>query len=79
MNSQDTKTRAAYLIKRDARKRFNFGPVWNAAILAGNVTDKDKLIAQGVKLKVARSRSDVRKLKFETLLARVQAKLQATV
>jgi hypothetical protein len=57
------------------RKRFSFGPVWNAAVLAGNVTDHDKLIAQAVKLKIA-ARSDAARLKFATLLVKVQAKLQ---
>jgi hypothetical protein len=53
------------------RKRFSFGPVWNAAVIAGNVTDHEKLIAQAVKLKVA-AKSDARRLKFVTLLAKVQ-------
>ena len=71
------KARAAYLVKQDARKRFSFGDVWNQAVLAGKVSDQSKLVAQGVKLKVARSKSDVKKLKPATLLARVQAALQA--
>ena len=71
------KAKAAYLVKRDSRKRFSFGKVWNSMILEGKVVDQDKLVAQGVKLKVARSKSDVRKLKPATLLARVQAALQA--
>lgn len=71
------KARAAYLVKQDNRVRYSFGKVWNATVLEGKVHDKQKLIAQGVKLKVARSRSDVRKLKFETLLARVQTALKA--
>lgn len=58
------------------RKRFSFGPVWNAAVIAGNVRDHDKLIAQAVKLRVA-ARSDAARLKFETLRAKVAAKLQA--
>jgi len=72
----EVKAKAAYLVKQDNRKRFSFGKVWNAAVLEGKVADRAKLVEQGFKLKVARSRSDVRKLKFETLLARVQAKLQ---
>lgn len=57
------------------RKRFSFGPVWNAAVIAGKVTDHDKLIAQAVKLKIA-AKSDAKRLKFATLLQKVQAKLQ---
>lgn len=57
-----------------ARKRFSFGPVWNAAVIAGTVKDHEKLIAHAVKLKVA-ARSDAKRLKFETLLAKVSAAL----
>lgn len=78
VNTQ-VKARAAYLVQRDARKRYSFGPVWNSAVLAGKVTDRAKLVEHGFKLKVARSRSDVKKLAQATLLARVQAKLQANV
>lgn len=56
------------------RKRFSFGPVWGAAVMAGKVTDHDKLIAHAVKLKVA-AKSDAKRLKFATLLVKVQAKL----
>lgn len=60
--------------QRAARKRFSFGKVWNAAVLAGKVTDKNKLVAQAVKLKAGR-KYDLNKLKFETLLAKVQKAL----
>jgi len=68
------KPKAAYLVQRDARKRFSFGQVWINSVLAGNVSDKDKLIAHAVKLK-AGSKSDLRRLKFDTLLAKVQKAL----
>ena len=78
MNAQvATTVKAAYLVQQDNRKRFSFGKVWNLAVLAGNVADRAKLVEQGFKLKVARNRSDVRKLAPTTLLARVQAKLTA--
>lgn len=86
MNAQvDTqaavKSKAAYLVKRDSRTRYSFGKVWNAMIAGltdvAKVPDMDKLVAQGVKLKVARSRSDVKKLSKATLLARVQKALAA--
>lgn len=60
---------------RAARKRYSFGPVWNAAVVAGKATDLDKLVAQGVKLKVG-AKSDLRRLKLATLRAKVAAKLQ---
>ena len=76
MTQANTTRTAAYLVKQDARKRFSFGPVWNAAVVAGTVTDKDKLVAQAVKLKAGR-KYDLSKLRFATLLAKVQAKLAA--
>jgi hypothetical protein len=72
----EVQAKAAYLIQRDARKRFSFGKVWIQAVLAGKVSDKDKLVAHAVKLKAGR-KYDLKKLKDETLLAKVQAKLQA--
>lgn len=59
-----------------ARKRYSFGPVWTAAVVAGTVKDHEKLIAHAVKLKVA-ARSDAARLKFETLLGKVAAAIQA--
>ena len=62
--------------QRAARKRYSFGPVWNAAVLAGLASDQAKLLAQAIKLK-AGAPSDLRKLKVATLRAKVAAKLQA--
>lgn len=64
--------------QRAARKRFSFGPTWNAAVVAGKATDQAKLLAQAIKLK-AGAPSDLRKLKLATLRAKVAAKLQAEV
>ena len=61
---------------RAARKRFSFGAVWNAAVVAGTATDMDKLVAQGVKLKVG-AKSDLKRLKLATLRAKVAATLSA--
>ena len=69
--TQSTKARAAYLVQRDARKRFSFGKVWTEAVVAGAVSDKDKLVAHAVKLKVGRA-SDLKRLKTDTLVAKVQ-------
>ena len=77
MTAQTTKTRAAYLVKQDARKRYSFGTVWSQAVAAGEVTDKAKLVAHGVKLKAGR-KYDLSKLKFDTLLAKVQKALAAS-
>ncbi len=62
--------------QRAARKRFSFGPTWNAAVVAGKATDQAKLLAQAIKLK-AGAPSDLRKLKLATLRAKVAAKLAA--
>ena len=70
------KPKAAYLVQRDNRKRFSFGPAWMNAVLGGVVNDKDKLVAHAIKLKVGR-KSDLSKLKFATLLAKVQNALSA--
>ena len=70
----EAKVKAAYLIQREARKSFTFGKVWNKAVQEGKVTDKQKLVAQAVKLKVGR-KWDMNKLKFETLLMKVQKAL----
>lgn len=70
--TQTTTTKAE--AQRAARKRFSFGKVWNAAVMTGKVTDKNKLVAQAVKLKAGR-KYDLNKLKFETLLAKVQKAL----
>jgi hypothetical protein len=70
------KATAKYLVQQAARQRFSFGPTWNAAVLAGEVKDTNKLVAHAVKLQAGR-KSDLKKLKFATLLAKVQAKLMA--
>ena len=72
----EAKAVAKYLQQQAARTRFSFGKVWNTAVMAGNVTDKNKLVAHAVKLKAGR-KYDLSKLKFATLLAKVQAKLVA--
>ena len=70
----EVKTKAAYLIQRENRKSFTFGKVWNKAVQEGKVSDQQKLVAQAVKLKVGR-KWDMNKLKFETLLMKVQKAL----
>ena len=76
-NTATIKSKAAYLVQRDARKRFSFGKVWADAVTAGTVTDKDKLVAHAIKLKAGRA-VNLRKLKFTTLLGKVQSKLTAS-
>ena len=71
---QVSKAKAAYLVQREARTRFTFGKVWNQAVVEGTVTDKQKLVAHAVKLKAGR-KYDLNKLKFETLLQKVQKAL----
>lgn len=65
------KTTPKYLAQQAARTNFTFGPVWNAAVLGGNVKDFDKLVAQATKLKVGK-KSDLKRTKFQTVLAKVQ-------
>jgi hypothetical protein len=73
MNTQTTQvaTPAKYLVQQAARQRFSFGPAWNKAVLAGDVKDVNKLVAHAVKLKTGK-KSDLKKVKFATLLAKVQ-------
>jgi hypothetical protein len=61
---------------KDVRTRFVFGPVWNKAVIDGTVTDKEKLVAQAVKLH-ASARSDARGMTLEALRDLVRAKLLA--
>lgn len=63
--------------QRAARKRFSFGPVWNAAVLAGTAKDEAKLLAQAISLKIG-TPSDLKRLKLATLRSKVAAKLEAT-
>lgn len=59
-----------------ARKRFSFGKVWNAAVVAGTVTDQAKLVAQASSLKLG-AKSDLKRLKFDTLRNKVAKALEA--
>lgn len=61
--------------QRASRKRFSFGKVWNAAVIAGKATDQAKLLEQAIALKCG-AKSDLRKLKLVTLRAKVAAKLE---
>jgi len=61
-------------MQRQARKRFSFGKVWTAAVKEGKVTDRAKLVEHAVKLKAGK-RYDLKQLRFETLLAKVQKAL----
>lgn len=72
-NQTNTTVKATpkYLAQQQARKSFTFGPVWNAAVLGGNVKDFDKLVAHAAKLKTGK-KSDLKRTKFETVLAKVQ-------
>lgn len=72
----EVQAKAKYLQQQEARVRYSFGPVWNNAVLGGEVKDTAKLVAHAVKLKAGR-KSDLKKLKFTTLLGKVQAKLAA--
>ena len=71
-----TVTTPKSVAQRAARKRFSFGPTWNAAVVSGKANDQAKLLAQAIKLK-AGAPSDLRKLKLATLRAKVAAKLSA--
>lgn len=67
---------AKSVAQRATRKRFSFGPTWNAAIIAGTATDQAKMLEHAIKLKLG-VKSDLRKLKLATLRAKVAAKLLA--
>lgn len=69
-----TKPLAAYKVKQNGRTRYSFGKVWTQNVADGKVSDKAKLVAHAVKLKAGR-KSDLAKLKFDTLLAKVQKAL----
>ena len=70
----ETKPVAKYLQAQAARTRFSFGKVWTATVLEGNVKDHAKLVAHAVHLKAGK-KSDLKRLKFETLLSKVQSKV----
>lgn len=67
---------AAYLVKQNSRKRYSFGNVWLNSVLAGVVFDQAKLVAHAVELGLGKA-YDLKRLKAETLLAKVQTKLAA--
>lgn len=62
--------------QRANRKRFSFGPTWNAAVISGKATDQAKLLEQAIALKVG-AKSDLRKLKLATLRDKVASKLES--
>lgn len=70
------KAPAKYLAQQAARTTFTFGPVWNTAVLGGNVKDFNKLVAHAAKLKLGK-KSDLKRTKFDTVLAKVQKHLAA--
>lgn len=65
------KPRAKYLVQREGRKRFTFGPAWLNAVLGGVVNDQAKLVAHAVKLKVG-AENDLKDLTIAELLPKVQ-------
>jgi len=73
MNNQ-VKAAPKYMAQQAARTTFTFGPVWNTAVLGGNVKDFNKLVAQATKLKLGK-KSDLKRTKFDTVLAKVQKAL----
>jgi hypothetical protein len=66
------------VIQRANRKRFSFGPVWNAAVMAGTAKDEAKLLAQAISMKLG-APSDLKRLKLATLRSKVAAKLAEEV
>lgn len=75
----ETKTEAIAksVLQRANRKRFSFGDVWNASVIAGKATDTSKLIAQAVKLNLGTS-DELSSLSTAELCAKVATALQAT-
>ncbi|WP_407306193.1 hypothetical protein [Acinetobacter sp.] len=67
-----------YLIQREKRQRYSFGNTWLNAVLAGVVSDKDKLVAHGVHVK-AGTEAELAALDMEALLKRVQDAIYAEV
>ena len=70
------KPRAKYLVQREGRKRFTFGPAWLNAVLGGVVNDHAKLVAHAVKLKVG-AENDLKDLTIADLLPKVQEAIYA--
>lgn len=71
-----TTSKATAAEAQAARKRFSFGPVWQAAVISGKVKDHDKLIAHAIKLKIG-GKSALKGYKFETLREKVAAAIEA--
>jgi len=67
-----------YLVQREKRERFSFGNTWLNAVLAGFVTDKEKLVAHGVQVK-AGTKEELEALSIEAMLPIVQAAIYAEV
>jgi len=65
-------------VEKAARKRFSFGPVWNQAVIAGTVKDTEKLVAQGVKLKLG-TKDELAALSHDSIQAKVAAALEAGI
>lgn len=74
--AQTETSTAKSVAQRASRKRFSFGPVWNASVIAGKATDQAKMLEQAIRLKVG-AKSDLKKLKLVTLRTKLAAKLQA--
>jgi hypothetical protein len=74
--TETVKPRAKYLVQREGRKRFTFGPAWINAVLGGVVNDKAKLVAHAVKLKVG-AENDLKDLTIADLLPKVQEAIYA--
>jgi hypothetical protein len=75
--TETTKAVAKSVAQRAKRERFSFGPVWSQAVIDGKATDEPKILAHLIALKVAGAASDVKKLKAETVLDKLQAALLA--
>lgn len=67
-----------YLVQREKRERFSFGNTWLNAVLAGFVTDKEKLVAHGVQVK-AGTKEELEALTIDEMLPIVQAAIYAEV
>jgi hypothetical protein len=75
--AETTKAVAKSVAQRAKRERFSFGPVWSQAVIDGKATDEPKILAHLIALKVAGAASDVKKLKAETVLDKLQVALLA--
>ncbi len=75
VNTKDQVTVPKSVAQRASRKRFSFGPVWNAAVIAEKAKDFDKLLAQAVKLNLGTS-DELKGLKLAALRSKVAEKLK---